>query len=83
MRTAFQRAGNATVRCSLDTELCMALEPCATDEWKRSSPLTSLAQVTQFPHAVLEIKLQLATGAVAPEWVTELLQSGYLREMPK
>lgn len=45
-------------------------------------PLTP-PQVTQFPHAVLEVKLQLASGTTEPEWVTELLRSGYLREMPK
>jgi len=83
MRTAFQRTGDATVRCSLDTELCMALEPTTSEEWKRSEKLTSLDQVTQFPHAVLEVKLQLANGAQQPDWVSELLASGYLREMPK
>jgi len=82
-RTAFQRVGDATVRCSLDTELCMAIEACSSDEWKRRGPLANRAQVTQFPHAVLEVKLQLASGTAQPEWVTELLKSGYLREMPK
>lgn len=83
MRTAFQRTGNAQVRCSLDTELCMALEPCEAGQWKRHGPLQHFRQVTQFPHAVLEVKLQLASGTVAPEWVTALLTSGYLREVPK
>eukprot|EP00908_Phaeocystis_cordata_P025767 Transcript_8248.p1 GENE.Transcript_8248~~Transcript_8248.p1 ORF type:complete len:654 (-),score=272.56 Transcript_8248:1137-3098(-) len=83
MRTAFQRTGDAQVRCSLDTELCMALEPCEAHQWRRQGPLNSLRQVTQFPHSVLEIKLQLATGTVAPDWVTDLLNSGYLREVPK
>ena len=63
MRTAFQKDGDATVRCSLDTELCMALEPCEHYEWKRSAPLSSASQLTLFPHAVLEVKLQLASGA--------------------
>jgi len=83
MRTAFQKTGDATVRCSLDTELCMALERCASDRWRREGSLQSLHEVTQFPHAVLEIKLQLAQGTTPPEWVTELLESGTLREMPK
>tara|TARA_B110001452_G_C15220302_1_gene423038 strand:- start:179 stop:1450 length:1272 start_codon:yes stop_codon:yes gene_type:complete len=83
MRTAFQRTGDAQVRCSLDTELCMALEPCDEGEWKRQRPLANVHQVTQFPHAVLEVKLQLANLADTPEWVTELLVSGYLREVPK
>ena len=83
MRTAFQRTGNAQVRCSLDTELCLAVEPCEADQWKRSGPLQHFRQVAQFPHAVLELKLQLSTGTVAPDWVTALLTSGYLREVPK
>ncbi len=83
MRTAFQHTGDATVRCSLDTELCMSLEVCKDDEWKRSVPLTTTSQVTQFPHAVLEVKLQLAEDKEQPSWVTELLQSGALLEMPK
>jgi SPX domain protein involved in polyphosphate accumulation len=45
MRTAFQRAGDAMVRCSLDTELCMALEKCNAHEWKRSGPLENRSQV--------------------------------------
>ena len=83
MRTAFQKDGDATVRCSLDTELCMALEPCEHYEWKRSAPLSSASQLTLFPHAVLEVKLQLASGAAMPSWVDELLRSGCLRDVPK
>ncbi|EOD08811.1 hypothetical protein EMIHUDRAFT_438229 [Emiliania huxleyi CCMP1516] len=83
MRTAFQRTGDATVRCSLDTELCMALEPCGDGEWKRMGPLDNRSQVTQFPHGVLEVKLQLISGTAMPEWVSDLLNSGCLREMPK
>merc|ERR1719263_222442 len=83
MRTAFQKDGDAMVRCSLDTELCMALEPCEHYEWKRSAPLSSASQLTLFPHAVLEVKLQLASGAAMPSWVDELLRSGCLRDVPK
>ncbi len=62
----------------------MALEPCAWPrEWKRSSALTSRLQVTQFPHAVLEVKLMIEQGATLPEWVVALLDSGLLREVPK
>ena len=46
LRTAFQRTGDASVRISLDTDLCMSTEICGEGEWKRSTPLTSLAQVT-------------------------------------
>ena len=54
LRTAFQKTGDASVRMSLDTDLCMSIESCGPDEWLRSAPLTSLAQLTHFPHAVLE-----------------------------
>ena len=65
----------------------MSCEACDDDEWKRSVPLTSLAQLTHFPHAVLELKLQLATDgqgpAEPPVWVSELLASGCLTDAPK
>jgi len=32
---------------------------------------------------VLEVKLQLISGTAMPEWVSDLLHSGCLREMPK
>ena len=87
MRTAFQKKGDATVRISLDTDLCMSTELCQQDEWKRSGPLTSLAQLTHFPLAVLELKLQLASDGVStpepPEWIAELLESGCLIDAPK
>lgn len=88
LRTAFQKTGDASVRISLDTDLCMSIETCEEHEWRRSAPLTSLAQLTHFPHAVLELKLQLASdgSGVPPEppaWVTELLSSGVLIASPK
>jgi SPX domain protein involved in polyphosphate accumulation len=84
LRTAFQRTGDASVRVSLDTDLCMAAELCSAHEWRRSDPLTSLSQLTHFPHAVLEVKLQLASGITEPPaWVQELLNSGCLIEAPK
>ena len=48
-----------------------------------SSVTAPFTQVSQFPHAVLEVKLQLVSGTQQPDWVSELLASGYLREMPK
>ena len=37
--------------------------------------------ITRFPHAVLEVKLSLPEGQVAPEWVTDLTESGFLTEV--
>lgn len=36
--------------------------------------------MTRFPHGVLEVKLSLPEGQTAPEWVQDLLDSGYLTE---
>ena len=38
-------------------------------------------EVTRFPHGVLEVKLSLPEGQKAPEWVQDLLDSGYLTEV--
>lgn len=37
--------------------------------------------MTRFPHGVLEVKLSLPEGQKAPEWVQDLLDSGYLTEV--
>ena len=37
--------------------------------------------ITRFPHAVLEVKLSLPEGQTAPEWVTDLTESGFLTEV--
>lgn len=64
MRTAFQIPFDATVRISLDTNLCLINErtgDTATGQrWyrdpKKAVPLT---EITRFPHAVLEVKLEV------------------------
>ena len=38
-------------------------------------------ELTRFPHAVVEVKLSLPAGTVAPQWVDVLLNSGYLSEV--
>ena len=38
-------------------------------------------EITRFPHAVLEVKLSLPEGQSAPEWVTDLIESGFLTEV--
>jgi SPX domain protein involved in polyphosphate accumulation len=39
--------------------------------------------MTQFPHAVLEIKLALEPGVDPPAWVGDLVASGALTEVHK
>jgi len=88
MRTAFQIPFDATVRISLDTNLCMITERTKETlqgtRWYRdpNSPVP-LTEITRFPHAVLEIKLQLEDASKTPAWVTELLTSGKLLEVHK
>jgi len=49
--------------------------------WYRDPTLpVPRTEVTRFPHGVLEVKLSLPEGQKAPEWVQDLLDSGYLTE---
>eukprot|EP00804_Cyclotella_cryptica_P028919 CCRYP_008471-RA/>CCRYP_008471-RA protein AED:0.27 eAED:0.27 QI:0/0.66/0.5/1/0.66/0.5/4/208/694 len=89
MRTAFQIPFDATVRISLDTNLCMISERGYDTEggakWFRDpdKPL-SPNEITRFPHAVLEVKLELGgANSEPPQWVTDLQNSGMLYEVHK
>jgi hypothetical protein len=42
-----------------------------------------LNEITRFPHAVLEVKLQVKQGNESPQWVTDLINSGMLMEVHK
>lgn len=89
MRTAFQIPFDATVRVSLDTNLCMISERGYDLQdmtvWHRD-PEWVLAknEIHRFPHAVLEIKLEMGGGNLEPpQWVTDLQNSGMLYECHK
>mmetsp|Transcript_31907 Transcript_31907/g.48936 ORF Transcript_31907/g.48936 Transcript_31907/m.48936 type:complete len:715 (+) Transcript_31907:208-2352(+) len=89
MRTAFQIPFDATVRISLDTNLCMITERGYDIQggkvWHRD-PNGILAQneITRFPHAILEIKLEIKEGSMgAPQWVSDLQNSGLIYEVHK
>ena len=88
MRTSFEIPCDDTVRVALDTNLCMINE--RTEEtmsglrWYRDPhQKVPLNEITRFPHAVLEVKLQIDEGSKTPEWVTELIESGMLMEVHK
>lgn len=89
MRTAFQIPFDATVRISLDTNLCMISERGynlnGMKTWHRDPrEVLDNDEITRFPHAVLEVKLQLSGGnMVPPKWVTDLQNSGMLYECHK
>jgi hypothetical protein len=89
MRTAFQIPFDATVRVSLDTNLCMISERGYDLKnmtvWHRD-PSATIAhnEITRFPHAVLEVKLELkGENSAPPKWVTDLQNSGLLYEVHK
>ena len=89
MRTAFQIPFDATVRISLDTNLCMISERGYDLQdnavWHRDPNMTLESnEITRFPHAVLEIKLELkGEDAMPPQWVTDLQNSGMLYKVHK
>ena len=70
-----------------DTEL-LSRHRCASQggkKWHRD-PKKPLAdnEVTRFPHAILDVKLELGGDNVAaPQWLTELQNSGMLYEVHK
>jgi hypothetical protein len=89
MRTAFQIPFDATVRISLDTNLCQISERGYKlhnmSVWHRD-PRETLAtnEITRFPHAILEVKLELkGDNMTPPKWVTDLQNSGMLYEVHK
>lgn len=68
---------------SLDTDLRMIKETrTGQDQWCRSieQDIPKDQEIVQFPYAVFEIKLQTEDP---PEWVSQLLSSGLLTEVPK
>lgn len=89
MRTAFQIPFDATVRVSLDTNLCMISERGYDLQdmtvWHRDKEwVLNKNEITRFPHAVLEIKLEMKGGdTTPPKWVTDLQNSGMLYECHK
>lgn len=86
MRTAFQIPFDATVRVSLDTNLCMISERGYDLQdmtvWHRDKDwVLEKNEIHRFPHAVLEIKLEMGGGNMTPpKWVTDLQNSGMLYE---
>ncbi|KAI8598675.1 VTC domain-containing protein, partial [Dissophora ornata] len=95
-RTAFQLHNDARVRISLDTELALIREDDfggrarAGDNWKRQDigidwPFKQLPaeDITRFPYAVLEVKLQTHHGQEPPAWIVELINSHLVESCPR
>jgi uncharacterized membrane protein YidH (DUF202 family) len=94
-RTAFQLQNDARVRISLDTELALIREDDygrirAGKNWKRDDigidwPFRQLPaeDITRFPYAVLEVKLQTHHGQEPPAWIVELINSHLVESCPR
>lgn len=92
-RTAFQVPGDQRLRISLDTDLTFVREDGLyrrKGQWRRPDmgidfPFDNLPQedVYRFPYAVLETKLQTHLGQEPPEWLTRLLDSQLVYEVPR
>ncbi|KAG0252814.1 vacuolar transporter chaperone [Mortierella polycephala] len=95
-RTAFQLQNDARVRISLDTELALIREDDyggrtrAGNHWKREDigidwPFKQLPaeDITRFPYAVLEVKLQTHHGQEPPGWIVELINSHLVESCPR
>ncbi|KAI9009981.1 VTC domain-containing protein [Phycomyces nitens] len=97
-RTAFQLPGDQRVRVSLDTDLTFIREDQAYAEnfqrhrpnWRRTDvgidyPFSYVPDkdILRFPFAVLETKLQTHLGQEPPAWLTSLLESHLVHEVPR
>lgn len=92
-RTAFQVPGDQRLRISLDTDLTFVREDGIQrrkGSWRRPDmgidyPFDRLnsSEVYKFPYAVLETKLQTHLGQEPPQWLTKLLESSLVYEVPR
>lgn len=92
-RMAFQYPGDESVRISLDTELMMIKEDpeMSSGYWKRDDlsseeyryPELLDNEIVRFPYAILEVKLQTESGTNPPKWITDLISSQLVEEVPK
>ena len=96
-RTAFQLPDDQKLRISLDTNLTFIREDHldgtlrrTKDNWRRTDvgidyPFKYLpeSEILRFPYAVLETKLQTHLGQAPPAWLTSLIESHLVHEVPR
>lgn len=91
-RTAFQLPGDQRLRISLDSNLTFIRENVQerSQHWKRNDididyPFRSVADkdISRFPYAILETKLQTHLGQESPAWLTALIESHLVHEVPR
>ncbi|KAI9256529.1 VTC domain-containing protein [Phascolomyces articulosus] len=97
-RTAFQLPGDQRLRISLDTDLTFIREDHLDGKtrrqpsynWRRNDlgidyPFNYVdpSDILRFPYAVLETKLQTHLGQEPPDWLTSLVESHLVHEVPR
>ncbi|KAI8377890.1 VTC domain-containing protein [Radiomyces spectabilis] len=97
-RTAFQLPDSQRVRISLDTDLTFIREDALDGHqrrhpphnWRRTDvgidhPFSYIPEkdILRFPYAVLETKLQSHLGQEPPQWLTSLIESHLVHEVPR
>lgn len=97
-RTAFQLPGDQRLRISLDTDMTFIREDHIDGRSRRHPPTNwrrndlgvdppfdyvSESDILRFPYAVLETKLQTHLGQEPPEWLTKLIESHLVHEVPR
>lgn len=97
-RTAFQLPGDQRLRISLDTDLTFIREDHLDGQIRRQPPsnwrrndigidfpfnYVKSADILRFPYAVLETKLQTHLGQEPPAWLTSLVESHLVHEVPR
>jgi hypothetical protein len=96
-RTAFQLPGDQKLRISLDQDLTFIREDNIdnqirrqTQNWRRPDigidyPFANVkdSDILRFPYAVLETKLQTHLGQEPPDWLTSLVESHLVHEVPR
>ncbi|RCH81786.1 vacuolar transporter chaperone, partial [Rhizopus stolonifer] len=95
-RTAFQLPDDQRLRISLDSDLTflredhLSLFEKKAHHWRREDvgidyPFHKVPDqdILRFPYAILETKLQTHLGQQPPEWLTSLIESHLVHEVPR
>lgn len=89
-RTAFQLPGDQRLRISLDSNLTFIKESSNKEHWRREEvgidyPFRYVPEkdISRFPYAVLETKLQTHLGQESPAWLSSLIDSHLVHEVPR
>ncbi|KAG0174286.1 vacuolar transporter chaperone [Apophysomyces sp. BC1034] len=98
-RTAFQLPDDQKLRISLDTDMTFVREDHLDGHMRRNNPPNNWRrtdvgidhpfnylpeeEVLRFPYAILETKLQTHLGQAPPQWLTKLVDSHLVHEVPR